>query len=1374
MKKIILLLFIITIYSNTFSQRDTTKYYDYNWKPCSKKEAYYYREISYDSKGKPVGIVRDYYINGNIQWKGRIPFEDPSNPEAVDGECIWYFNDGDIEKIASYKNGKENGKCLQFWDSKALKIECFYNNGKLNGSCKIYNDDGILVNERIYKNDSIDGISKDYSDDGILQLECTYKNGLKEGIAKVYDYNGQLWTIENYRKGKKEGTTFFYWNDTITGYENYKNNILDGLKISNCNDGKCDTILYSNGIIIYEKTNRWYNNIQFEQKSFKTDSTLKIITENNVGNTISEENYKNGIKNGDFIYNKNDYDNKIYKVIEHYSNGQLMGTQKIYYLNGILKSEINYVNNRRNGLAVSYNELGIEISHLLYENDRLKEGYITNYSVTGIISSKEIFDNYKSIKKEYYYSNNILYKENFYTTSDTSISIFYDIEGYKIFTNQSNNNLNKRTYYDKSNKIISTIIDTNNELYDYRSFSEKNKDLSTSKKIEELKGNFYNTGKELNNPIDLPIRLFRVMKDSLYGLYSFNGKEILPCKNKYISDIQNGFIIYSENGNYLVIDIFGNKLQLKEPYIKSCLSTNLFVYSNTSFIANSKKQKYGIINSQNKIIIPCKYEWISEDIDFDVIWVKENGKFGAYNSNGKILLPTIYSYIPSSSVKIEMLFNNDSEYQNPNTLYKNYYAFNKKYFSQPLFSKDSVAILMKNEKYGLINSKGNIIAQFEYDSIISFNYWRNNFTCSSIIALVKKDSLWGAIDKKGNFIIPYKYCEIMPIITYNGDENKISKYTLKFLAKLEIYWGIITDKDSIIQPFNCEYGYLDYQKNENPNIYLIKDSIPYKIDALSLNTIKSNMLMDFIFLNNVTIDSYKYFPLSDSEYNPEFESNYKGDIQFSITLNSNGKIIVPPSFYLDPNQNSLQLGNDVITKFINKKGESIYINKFGKVILSLHSGFQINSFYGKYASVYNSNNKWGILDWQKNSLIIDTLYEAIYKFNETDSTFWVRNIKCKFKDDSLVINQFEGGWGLVDINNNIVLPFIYNFPFEFQQGISKITSKGSFGVVNQKGKIILPCEFKKIEILSNGYILFGNDNWGLADNTGKILFQPQWINVTPYIDDYLMFWTLNGIGIINKKGEIVLTLLKSEIPNYSINISDLFTSKNAFINITNLENTPIKNLILIDDLKNTSFEQNNSSNIYFDFKLNDYNINQTDINNFYHGYNHQDLQRYKKQSEVLVTYSNKNSISYIYTELQNRDELESDYVITNVTNQLCYNYLIKNNTIQKIELQDIFKTNCNYIDTLNFYLLDNIIRYNLKNYLNIDRNYIDIVLLDLMYFLKDSYTIDNDGLTFYLSAANFPNFYISSKSKKKYVEIKISFEDLHNIIDKHGIIKYVK
>ena len=91
-----------------YAQNDTV-YYDKDWKITTKDSASYYRE-------KPIKIadlwlIKDYYINGAIQFKGTTK---DIQKETWHGDLTWYYPNGRIETKERYKNGTYIGSFAAF------------------------------------------------------------------------------------------------------------------------------------------------------------------------------------------------------------------------------------------------------------------------------------------------------------------------------------------------------------------------------------------------------------------------------------------------------------------------------------------------------------------------------------------------------------------------------------------------------------------------------------------------------------------------------------------------------------------------------------------------------------------------------------------------------------------------------------------------------------------------------------------------------------------------------------------------------------------------------------------------------------------------------------------------------------------------------------------------------------------------------------------------------------------------------------------------------------------------------------------------------------------------------------------------------------
>lgn len=144
-------------------------------------KAEYYRLVSYDKNGNPVGIIRDYYMTGGIQWEGHVS---KLKPFTREGTCKRYYINGNIESKMDFLAGKETGEA------------------------KLYDETGNLKAIRHYQNGIYEGEAKVFHKNGNVEMNCYYTNGRKNGYQTHYSYEGK----EEYQR--------FYSHDTliITGY----------------------------------------------------------------------------------------------------------------------------------------------------------------------------------------------------------------------------------------------------------------------------------------------------------------------------------------------------------------------------------------------------------------------------------------------------------------------------------------------------------------------------------------------------------------------------------------------------------------------------------------------------------------------------------------------------------------------------------------------------------------------------------------------------------------------------------------------------------------------------------------------------------------------------------------------------------------------------------------------------------------------------------------------------------------------------------------------------------------------------------------------------------------------------------------------------
>ncbi|MBF2352691.1 WG repeat-containing protein [Listeria welshimeri] len=270
----------------------------------------------------------------------------------------------------------------------------------------------------------------------------------------------------------------------------------------------------------------------------------------------------------------------------------------------------------------------------------------------------------------------------------------------------------------------------------------------------------------------------------LQGITGSNNQEIAPCIYEEISYVKslNQFIIKQQglcgildnNGNVIVKPAY-QMISVKQ-YISKTLEEGYYIQSAEGF---------GRINKEGKIIVEPKYNEIDvkeksfyeanaphlSKVFYNRMGQKYEGFYGVLH--GGYLYKKKFNHQFGT---IDQLYNEKLELINDkvkigyNSRYSygymqvsiekdgdSYLGFIDKqgkiitknlYDDARDFTKDGIAIVVKDGKKGIINTKEDVIIPFEFDEITDYE---NGY------ALVSKNDLWGAIDIHGKLILPIEY-----------------------------------------------------------------------------------------------------------------------------------------------------------------------------------------------------------------------------------------------------------------------------------------------------------------------------------------------------------------------------------------------------------------------------------------------------------------------------------------------------------------------------------------------------------------------------------------------------------------------------------------
>ncbi len=207
-----------------------------------------------------------------------------------------------------------------------------------------------------------------------------------------------------------------------------------------------------------------------------------------------------------------------------------------------------------------------------------------------------------------------------------------------------------------------------------------------------------------------------------------------------------GMIVASKEntGKYGVISLTGDEI------ISPRYDNIEFIENAQEFIITNSSQKVGIVYSTGNTKISVSYDEIKViDSDLGLYLVKSNNKYGIVNSEEDLIVHMEYDKIGVDT----------TIYQTDN-ITNSYILFN------------TYIPVMQNQKWGLFNLQGQKIVETEYDGLgcvpknVKDKVVNNTLLIEpQKVVVLEKDEKFGGIDTKGNMLIPVAFDGIYSTIS---------------------------------------------------------------------------------------------------------------------------------------------------------------------------------------------------------------------------------------------------------------------------------------------------------------------------------------------------------------------------------------------------------------------------------------------------------------------------------------------------------------------------------------------------------------------------------------------------------------------------------
>ena len=134
--------------------------------------------------------------------------------------------------------------------------------------------------------------------------------------------------------------------------------------------------------------------------------------------------------------------------------------------------------------------------------------------------------------------------------------------------------------------------------------------------------------------------VYKCKKKGKWGLVNSTNSTLLSCEYNNLTNTGNNIWRTSKSGKYGYVRL--NTTSSVTTLIP-CIYESLGDYSSDSYIHATLKGKKGMIDGQNKIIIPFEYSKVGNPCHTSngnsIVWVEKDGKLGIYNDDGKELQP---------------------------------------------------------------------------------------------------------------------------------------------------------------------------------------------------------------------------------------------------------------------------------------------------------------------------------------------------------------------------------------------------------------------------------------------------------------------------------------------------------------------------------------------------------------------------------------------------------------------------------------------------------------------------------------------------------------------------------------------------------------
>ena len=649
--------------------------------------------------------------------------------------------------------------------------------------------------------------------------------------------------------------------------------------------------------------------------------------------------------------------------------------------------------------------------------------------------------------------------------------------------------------------------------------------------------------------------LVAVMDNEEWRVINHQGKTVLDKGYERVKIIQKDILLYKKQGKWGLVKKNGQEIA-PPVYSKIELLEN-------HYFQTSKGGFYGLLNDKGNVILSNRANEIRLTENASLFFFREGRIWGAADPvTGHIIFEPLYdAFLPIGHEFFKLYISNKIHFYSIacNQLVEQHY-FNDYY----VFTK-SLLVAKKDHKLGLIDWCGQVILSPQYDEI---QYYTEQ------LFRVKKENLWGVVDMNNKAVIPLNYQYIAPLngavsIVKQGNkfglinkfgeiltestfdrielENNTAKaYTINKDGSeaLKVFnlspSGQISQGGEFAQHFQIKIGKkaaaAENTTTQNDNEYNLDqfewfystEKDQWGLRQTQTGKIQIEPIFDYIKVNK----KLGYTLVGKKKSNDyEFErTSFRFEMIYGLVLNDLG-ILVTQVDFIDVRLHDFEEGNSV-ARVIFPNGKHGLIDSIGRIVRrdityigSFHDGLARVSFTGrlsgKRAPDYPVEKLQSYLRniLSPNYMVDYTQYDQLFQ-----------------QQASLICEDCE--WGYIDANAVVVVKPTYSFAYDIVNETGLVNCNDKWGMVGNKGQVLIPCQYDKIEFLENTdnqivRIYREQPKFGLIDTLGQLTVNVVYEEIGDFSNGRLAVKRNNLWGFVDRNGHEVIPCRFKAIHDFS-------------------------------------------------------------------------------------------------------------------------------------------------------------------------------------------------------------------------------------------------